>query len=59
MVFYGIGFKGQLDFYTDWALILVLANSGLMANGLSTWLSWPSGYRINSPSLSVWTHSII
>jgi len=31
--------KGQLGCYTDWALILVLLNSSLLVNGLSTWLS--------------------
>lgn len=41
MVFYAFGLKGQLGCYTDWALILVLLNSSLMVNGLSTWLSGP------------------
>jgi hypothetical protein len=41
MVFYAFGLKGQLGCYTDWALILVLLNSSLLVNGLSTWLSGP------------------
>jgi len=41
MVFYAFGLKSQLGCYTDWALILVLLNSSLLVNGLSTWLSGP------------------
>jgi hypothetical protein len=41
MVFHAFGLKGQLGCYTDWAPILVLPNSSLMANGISTWLNGP------------------